>query len=63
MEEATKLIFESKLCTALDHASLSLAGLTCFMEYFRFVSPLPFPLMSHAFFLMVSICRVCCQLP
>lgn len=36
MEEATKLIFESKLCTALDHASLSLAGLTCFMEYFRY---------------------------
>ncbi len=49
MEEATKLIFESKLCIALDHASLSLAGLTCFMEYFRFVSMPPLFLFACLF--------------
>lgn len=35
MREATKFIFEQKLCSSLNYNSLSLSGLLCFMEYFR----------------------------
>jgi hypothetical protein len=52
MEEAAKLIFEDKLCAALDYSSLTLNGLLCFMEYFRYVS-ISFPVLS--FFSLVGI--------